>query len=192
MRFDIVTLFPEMFEPFTALGVVGRAVSEGHVQVRFKSPREFGIAKHRSVDDTPYGGGAGMVMRVDCIVAALEALDAEAPCSDSGPPIVGHRILLSPQGAPLDQRKVHELCNRPALTLVCGRYEGIDERVRGYVAEEISLGDFVLSGGEIAAVALMDACTRLHPGVLRIGILAGIRSLRVFSERLVRIDLHAG
>ncbi len=166
MRFDIVTLFPEMFEPVTALGVVGRAVSEGHIAVRFKSPRQFGLGKHRSVDDTPYGGGAGMVMRVDCIVAALEALDAEAPCSESGEAIVGHRILLSPQGAPLDQRRVHDLMARPALTLVCGRYEGFDERVRDHVAEEISLGDFVLSGGEIAAAALIDACARLHPGVL--------------------------
>ncbi len=166
MRFDIVTLFPEMIEPFTTLGVVGRAVREGHLQVRFSSPRQFGLGKHQSVDDTPYGGGAGMVMRVDCLVAALEALDAEAPRDESGEPILGRRILLSPQGAPLRQSRVQELSQQPALTLVCGRYEGIDERVRGHVAEEISLGDFVLSGGEPAALALIDACTRLLPGVL--------------------------
>jgi len=166
MRFDIVTLFPEMIEPFTTLGVVGRAVREGHVQVRFISPRQFGSGKHQNVDDTPYGGGAGMVMRVDCLVAALEALDGDAPSDEAGQPVLGHRVLLSPQGAPLNQARVQALARRPAVTLVCGRYEGFDERVRAHVAEEISVGDFVLSGGEAAAAAILDACARLHPGVL--------------------------
>jgi tRNA (guanine37-N1)-methyltransferase len=107
-----------------------------------------------------------MVMRVDCIVACLEALDADAPEGTDGEALRGHRVLLSPQGQVLDQRKVHELARRPALTLVCGRYEGVDERVRDWVDEELSLGDFVLSGGEIAAMALIDACARLQPGVL--------------------------
>jgi tRNA (guanine37-N1)-methyltransferase len=166
MRFDVVTLFPEMFGGLAELGVVGRAIAAGQIGLRTRSPREFGIGVHRSVDDSPYGGGAGMVMRVDCIVACLEALDADAPVGEAGEPIRGHRVLLSPQGAVLDQRKVQQLGQRPALTLVCGRYEGVDERVRDYVEEELSLGDFVLSGGEIAAMALIDACARLRPGVL--------------------------
>jgi tRNA (guanine37-N1)-methyltransferase len=159
MRFDVVTLFPEMFEGVVRLGVVGRAAGAGAISFHFKSPREFGIGKHRSVDDAPYGGGAGMVMRVDCIVACLEAVDAETP-------VRGHRILLTPQGTRFDQRRALELAALPAITLVCGRYEGIDERVRAYVDEELSLGDYVLSGGEIAAMAIIDCVARLLPGVL--------------------------
>jgi len=166
MRFDVVTLLPELFERFAELGVVGRALGSGQLQLRLRSPREFGLGKHRSVDDTPYGGGAGMVMRVDCIVACLEALDADAPRDGDGTPLCGYRVLLSPQGAALDQARVQDLAARPALTLVCGRYEGVDERVRSYVDEEISIGDFVLSGGEVAAMALIDACARTVPGVL--------------------------
>ncbi|MCC6523282.1 MAG: tRNA (guanosine(37)-N1)-methyltransferase TrmD [Polyangiaceae bacterium] len=175
MRFDVVTLFPEMLAPTLALGVVGRALAGGELVVRCKSPRDFGIGRHRSVDDTPYGGGAGMVMRVDCLVACMEALDAEPwPAPDpaaTGPvpaaaPARAHRVLLSPQGARLDQRRVAALGARPAVMLVCGRYEGFDERVRDHVDEELSLGDFVLSGGELAALCVIDACARLLPGVL--------------------------
>jgi tRNA (guanine37-N1)-methyltransferase len=171
MRVDVVTLFPELFDPFLALGMVGRAVTAGLLSVRRKSPRDFGLGRHRSVDDTPYGGGSGMVMRVDCLVDCLEALDAE-PVSPGEPgaplpsPPRAHRVLLCPQGAPFQQRKAAELCARGAFTLVCGRYEGFDERVRAFVDEELSLGDFVLSGGEIAAMAVIDACARLVPGVL--------------------------
>src|SRR5690606_17161607 len=147
-----------------ALGVVGRAVAEGRLAVRFKSPRELGIGKHQSVDDTPYGGGAGMVMRVDVVVATIEALDADAPAGPGGEPLRARRVLLSPQGRPLDQRAVYALAANPAVMLICGRYEGFDERVRAYVDEELSLGDFVLSGGEIAALAIIDACARLLPG----------------------------
>jgi tRNA (guanine37-N1)-methyltransferase len=161
MRFDVVTLFPDMFASFLETSVVGRAVEEGKLIARFRSPRDFGVGKHRSVDDAPYGGGAGMVMRVDCLVACLESLDADAPAGARG-----HRVLLTPQGAPLDQVRVQALAARPAVTLVCGRYEGIDERLRGQVHEEVSLGDFVLSGGELAAMAVIDACARLLPGVL--------------------------
>jgi tRNA (guanine37-N1)-methyltransferase len=159
VRIDVVTLFPEMFDGFCRLGIVGRALGAGAVTLGFQSPRDFGLGKHRSVDDTPYGGGAGMVMRVDVLVACLEAVDAAAGGR-------GHRILLTPQGSRLDQRKVHELAARPALVVVCGRYEGIDERARRFVDEEISVGDYVLSGGEVAAMALVDAVVRLHPGVL--------------------------
>lgn len=162
MRFDLVTLFPELFREFLALGVVGRSVGSGRLRVRLKSPREFGLGKHRSVDDTPYGGGAGMVMRVDCLVDCLEALDAELGPDEPR----AHRVLLTPQGAPLRQAKAVELTARPAVALVCGRYEGFDERVRSFVDEELSLGDFVLTGGEVAAMAVMDACARLLPGVL--------------------------
>jgi tRNA (guanine37-N1)-methyltransferase len=146
--------------------MIGRAIEMGALGVRFRNPREFGIGKHRGVDDTPYGGGAGMVMRVDCIVDSLEALDADAPPGSDGQPLRAHRVLLSPQGARISQARVEVLAKRPAVALVCGRYEGIDERVRSWVDEELSLGDFVMSGGEIAALAVIDACARLLPGVL--------------------------
>lgn len=159
MRFDVVTLFPELFAPFLTTGMVGRATSTGALHVALHALREFGLGKHRSVDDTPYGGGSGMVMRVDCIVACLEAVDAaaEAPA---------HRVLLTPQGAPFRQAAVPGLLARGRVALVCGRYEGFDERVRGFVHEELSLGDFVLTGGELAAMAVIDACSRFLPGVL--------------------------
>jgi tRNA (guanine37-N1)-methyltransferase len=160
MRFDVVTLFPELLAPLLSASLLGKALSAGAVAVRTRSPREFGIGRHKKVDDTPYGGGAGMVMRVDCIVACLESLDADAP----GPR--GHRVLLTPQGRRLDQQTVVELAALPALTLVCGRYEGFDERVRSFVDRELSLGDFVLAGGEVAAMAMIESVARLLPGVL--------------------------
>ena len=161
MRFDVLTLFPQMFEGLLGTSIVGRAVEGGQLAIRFCTPRDFGIGKHRNVDDTPYGGGSGMVMRVDVLVAAMESLDADAPEGARG-----RRILLTPQGRVLNQRKTTELAACEALLLVCGRYEGFDERVRGYVDEEISLGDFVMTGGEVAAMAIIDACARLLPGVL--------------------------
>lgn len=184
MRVDVVTLFPELFQAFLATSMVGRGVSSGALQVRLKSPRDFGLGRHKSVDDTPYGGGSGMVMRVDCVVQCLEALDAESvdaeavdaaavdaePVEAEAPPALpasrAHRVLLCPQGAPFHQRKAQELVERGHVALVCGRYEGFDDRVRGFVDEECSLGDFVLSGGEVAAMAVIDACARLLPGVL--------------------------
>jgi len=161
MRVDVVTLFPEMFAGFLATSFVARAIEGGQLAVRFRSPREFGLGKHRSVDDTPYGGGSGMVMRVDVLCAAMESLDDDAPAG-----VKAHRALMTPQGRLLDQGKVRELAGREAVMLVCGRYEGFDERVRGHVNEEISLGDFVMTGGEVAAMAVVDACARLLPGVL--------------------------
>ncbi|KYF95414.1 tRNA (guanine-N1)-methyltransferase [Sorangium cellulosum] len=188
MRIDVVTLFPELFEGFLAIGMVGRGLASGALAVRTRSPREFGLGRHRSVDDTPYGGGSGMVMRVDCIVRCLEALDEAAaegappgaegappgaegapPGAEGAPPAPApraHRVLLTPQGQPFRQEKAIELAARPAVALVCGRYEGFDERVRAFVDEEISLGDFVMTGGEVAAMAVIDACVRLLPGVL--------------------------
>lgn len=161
MRVDIVTLFPELFEGFVATSFVRRAIDAGHLQVRFRSPRDFGLGKHKSVDDTPYGGGSGMVMRVDVLVACMESLDDDAPGGERA-----YRILLTPQGAPFKQAAARALTERPAIMLVCGRYEGFDERVRKYVDEEISLGDFVMTGGEVAAMAIVESCVRLLPGVL--------------------------
>ena len=150
-----------MFAGFLTTSFVARAVEGGQLVARFRSPRDFGLGKHRSVDDTPYGGGSGMVMRVDVLVAAMESLDADAPEG-----VRARRILLTPQGRRFDQTKARELAGRDALMLVCGRYEGFDERVRAHVDEELSLGDFVMTGGEVAAMAVIEACVRLLPGVL--------------------------
>ncbi len=163
MRVDVVTLFPELFETFSKTSFVGRAVAGGQLELRLRSPRDFGLGKHKSVDDTPYGGGSGMVMRVDVMVACMEVLDAEAEAA--GKPRA-HRVLLTPQGTPFAQPSAVRFAALPALMLVCGRYEGFDERIRGFVDEELSLGDFVMTGGEIAAMAVIEAAVRLIPGVL--------------------------
>jgi tRNA (guanine37-N1)-methyltransferase len=159
MRVAIVTLFPELFRPFLDTSFVKRAIAGERLEVHLEDLRAHGIGKHMSVDDTPYGGGSGMVMRVDCTVAAIE----RACQRIGGTP---HRVLLTPQGQPFVQAKAVELAARPELVLVCGRYEGFDERVRAFVDEEISMGDFVLTGGEIPAMAIIEACVRLLPGVL--------------------------
>jgi len=161
MQIDIVSLFPECIAPLLATSIVGRAIESGLVRVRLRSPRDFGVGRHRKVDDTPYGGGSGMVMRVDCLVECMESLDGDR---EGGAP--AHRILLTPQGERLVQRHLHDLADNPALLLVCGRYEGFDERVRSFVDQEISLGDFVLAGGEVAAMAIVEGVARLLPGVL--------------------------
>jgi tRNA (guanine37-N1)-methyltransferase len=161
MRFDVVTLFPAMFGGYLGTGIVTRAMEGGQLAVRFGNPRDFGLGNHRSVDDTPYGGGSGMVMRVDVLAKTMESLDAQTPAESRA-----HRILLTPQGRVLDQGRVRELSALPAVMLVCGRYEGFDERVSAYVDEELSLGDFVMTGGEVAAMAIIDGCVRLLPGVL--------------------------
>jgi tRNA (guanine37-N1)-methyltransferase len=163
VRVDLVTLFPELFDTFLATSFVGRALEGGQLAVRRKSPRDFGLGRHRSVDDTPYGGGSGMVMRVDVLVAAMEALDEEAAAK--GEP-KARRVLLTPQGAPFVQATAQRWSAEPALMLICGRYEGFDERVRGAVDEEASLGDFVMTGGEVCAMAIVEATVRLLPGVL--------------------------
>jgi tRNA (guanine37-N1)-methyltransferase len=155
----VVTLFPELFGTFADVSFVGRARAQGALVLATKNPREFGLGKHKSVDDTPYGGGSGMVMRVDVITAAMDAVDSEAE-------VPAHRVLLTPQGAPFTQAKAKELSERPHVVLVCGRYEGFDERVRSFVHEEISLGDFVMTGGEVAAMAIIESTIRLLPGVL--------------------------
>jgi tRNA (guanine37-N1)-methyltransferase len=161
MQIDIVTLFPELFATFLETSLVGRAVGGGMVRARTRSPRDFGVGRHQKVDDTPYGGGAGMVMRVDCLVDCIESLDRDR---EGG--LRAHRVLLTPQGQRLSQGLLRQLSARPAVTLICGRYEGFDERVREFVDEEISLGDFVVTGGEVAAMALVEGVARLLPGVL--------------------------
>lgn len=163
MQIAIVTLFPELFAPFFATSLMGRATESGVVSVHYEDLRPHGLGKHLSVDDTPYGGGSGMVMRPDCTVAAMEAACAALGPSDDEPV---HRILLTPQGKRFTQADARRLAEKKRLCLTCGRYEGFDERVRSFVDEELSLGDFVVTGGEIPAMCMLEAVIRLLPSVL--------------------------
>lgn len=157
-RFDVVTLFPEMLAAVTASGITARALQRGLWQVQAWNPRDFTTDAYRSVDDRPYGGGPGMVMLGEPLEKTLDAVRAAG-----GGPV----LYLSPQGRRLDHAKVVEVAGRKAVTLLCGRYEGVDERLlRRRVDEELSLGDFVLTGGELAAMALIDAVVRQLPGAL--------------------------
>ncbi|HKX93335.1 MAG TPA: tRNA (guanosine(37)-N1)-methyltransferase TrmD, partial [Methylibium sp.] len=161
MRFDVVTLFPELFAPFQTVGVTRRAFEGDLVDVRLWPLRDFADDAYRRVDDRAYGGGPGMVMLVEPLERALAAIRADE--GELRKPV----ILFSPAGAPLTQTRVEALAAGPGAVLVCGRYEGIDQRfIDRHVAEELSLGDFVLSGGELPALALLDAVARLQPGVL--------------------------
>lgn len=156
MHFDIFTLFPEMFQgPFSA-SILKRAQEQGLLSIALHNIRAITTDKHHIVDDYPYGGGVGMVMKPDPIFYAVEAVYQGGPI-----------ILLTPQGRPFTQQIAHELAQQPRLSLICGHYEGVDERVREHlVTDEISLGDYVLTGGELAAMILVDATSRLLPGVL--------------------------
>jgi tRNA (guanine37-N1)-methyltransferase len=162
--YDVITLFPEMFAALTGSGITRRALERGLYEIVFHNPREFTSDPHRTVDDRPYGGGPGMVMRAEplaCGIARARQRQATA-LGESGPV-----ICLSPQGQPLDHATVMDFSARPGLILLCGRYEGIDQRVLDtLVDEEVSLGDFVLSGGELAAMAMLDAMVRQLPGAL--------------------------
>lgn len=156
-RATVLTLFPEMFPGPLGVSLAGRALAADLWQLEAVDIRGFATDKHRSVDDTPSGGGVGMVMRADVVAAAVDAMH------DAAKPL----IYLSPRGKPLTQERVRELAAGPGVTLLCGRFEGLDQRViEGRVMEEISLGDFILSGGEPAALALLDAIVRLLPGVM--------------------------
>ena len=160
MKFDVVTIFPRMIEAGLAEGVVGRGVEKGLVDVRVHDLRVFTSDRHRTVDDVPYGGGPGMVMKVEPFVRAIETIRAER-----GTP--GAVVLLSPQGRRFDQVEAGRLLGLDHVVLLCGRYEGIDERVRELVAtEELSIGDFVVSGGEMPALLVIDAVSRLVPGIV--------------------------
>lgn len=157
--FEVFTLFPAAISGFLRAGLVGKAVESGRVAVHCTDYREFATDRYRTVDDAPYGGGPGMVMKIDPVVAALEHVEAQR-----GPM---HRVLLTPSGARFDQRAAERLAQRPRIALLCGRYEGIDDRVRdNFVDECLSIGDFVLNGGEIAALAIIEAVARLCEGVL--------------------------
>lgn len=159
MRIDVVTLFPEMFEAVTGHGISGRAYRSGLFDFGLWNPRDYTTDKHRRVDDRPYGGGPGMVMQVEPLREALRAARG-----NNGDACV---VYLSPQGRLLDQAKVRELAGRPRLIMVAGRYEGVDERlIQSEVDEELSIGDYVLSGGELAAMVVIDAVVRLLPGAL--------------------------
>ena len=155
---DVLTLFPGMIAAPLEESLLGKAREKGLVRVQVTDIREFASGKHRVTDDVPYGGGAGMVMKPEPLVAAIEAARQRLPGA--------HVVLMSPQGRKFDQQLAQELVKREKLIFVCGRYEGVDERVLSFIDEEISLGDFVLSGGEFAALAVIDAVARLVPGVM--------------------------
>jgi tRNA (guanine37-N1)-methyltransferase len=160
MKFDIVTIFPKMVDAGVSEGVVSRGIATGLIDLQVHDLREFTIDRHRSVDDVPYGGGPGMVMKPEPLVKAMEAIRA----SRGRPEAV---IVTSPQGRAFTQREAERLAGLPHVALLCGRYEGLDERVLSLVgAEELSIGDYVLSGGELAALVIVDAVSRLVPGVV--------------------------
>ena len=169
MRIRVLTIFPELFAPFLATSLVGRAVERGLLEVEVHDLREWTLDRHRSVDDEPYGGGGGMVMTAPPWLRAVAALAPrpQAGGAADGARPASWRVLLSPQGRRLDDAKVRELADRGDLLLLCGRYEGIDERVRrSVVDEEVSIGDYVLSGGELAAMVVIEALSRQVPGVV--------------------------
>jgi len=164
VRFDVITLFPELFAPFQSVGVTRRAFESKAVDVRLWPLRDFADDAYRRVDDRPYGGGPGMVMLVEPLERALAAIRVDQQSQGGAPLPV---IMFSPAGRPLTQSRVQALAEGPGAVLLCGRYEGVDQRfIDAHVDEEISLGDYVLSGGELPALTLMDAVARLRPGVL--------------------------
>lgn len=156
MKYTILTLFPDLIRPWTEESILQKAIQKGLIDVDIRDIRAYAEDKHKTVDDTPYGGGAGMVMRVDVVVRAIEA---------TGP--ADEVILLTPAGQPLNQRLVEELAQKSHLVLVCGRYEGIDARVEQFVTREVSIGDYVLMGGELGALVILETTARLLPGVIK-------------------------
>ncbi len=158
MKFDILTLFPNMFSSPLRESILGKAVEKELIQIQTINIRDFTVDKHQVVDDAPYGGGQGMVMKVEPIARAIESVKSQYPSAWT--------IYLTPQGKPFDQDSARRLSTQPHLVLLCGRYEGVDERAREFIDEEISIGDYVLTGGELAAMVLIDAVSRFIPGVL--------------------------
>ncbi|MEO8182215.1 MAG: tRNA (guanosine(37)-N1)-methyltransferase TrmD [Deltaproteobacteria bacterium] len=161
MHVGVVTLFPDLIAAFGSTSLVGRAIETELVRLHVEDLRPHGIGRYKSVDDSPYGGGSGMVLRVDCMVAALEAAEAALAA-----PVRPLRIVLTPQGQTFTQRTAEKLRDHGAFLLACGRYEGFDDRVRGFADWEVSIGDFVMAGGEVAAMAIIESVARLVPGVL--------------------------
>ena len=159
MNFVVLTIFPEMFDLFWGHGIIKRAIGQNRISVSAINIRDFAEGKHRATDDRPYGGGCGMVMKPEPLAGAIRAATKTAPSSK--------RIMLTPQGRCFDQKVAMELASLQGLILVCGRYEGVDERIfQDLIDDEISIGDFVLTGGELAAMVIIDAVTRLIPGSL--------------------------
>lgn len=160
MRFDVLTLFPEMFPGYLGSSVLKLAIQRGLVETQLHNIRDWARDKHKAVDDRPFGGGPGMVLKADVVVPCVEEVRRLLPNP-------GHLVMLTPQGRPLDQAAVEELARKERILLLCGRYEGFDERIRLLLEpDEVSIGDFVLNGGEVAAMAIIDAVIRLLPGVL--------------------------
>jgi len=155
LKITILSLFPEMINPIFNTSILKRALEKELIEFEIVNFRDFSTNKHKTVDDTPYGGGSGMVLSVEPIYFALESINTKS-----------HKILLTPQGSTFNQKKAKDLVEFDHLVFICGHYEGFDERVREFVDEELSLGDFVMTGGEIAAIAMVDAIVRLIPGVL--------------------------
>ena len=174
LRCEVLTLFPRMISGYLSESVLGKAQDKGLLEVRAVDIREHAAGKHHVTGDAPYGGGAGMVMKVEPLALAIEGARARLPAA--------RVLLMSPRGRVLDQAYVRELSQADELVLVCGRYEGVDERVRPLVDEELSVGDFVLTGGELAALCVVDAVARLQPGVLGNSASAGAES---FEEGLL-------
>jgi len=158
MNFDVITLFPQMFASPFADSIIGKAVDKGLINISAHNLRDWASGRHQVTDDTPYGGGAGMVMKVEPIYSAIQSLKQQHPTS--------RVLLMTPQGQPFNQQEAQSLAGESGLIFICGRYEGFDERVRSYVDGEYSVGDFVLTGGELPAMVMIDAVARLLPGVL--------------------------
>jgi tRNA (guanine37-N1)-methyltransferase len=158
MRVDVLTIFPDMFPGPLATGVVGRALEQGVVTLRARDLRDFTDDRHRQVDDIPFGGGPGMVLKPEPLIRAVRSFRAADPAA--------RVVLMSPQGRRFDQEYARELASEPHLVLVCGRYQGVDERAREEIGEELSIGDYVLSGGELAAMVVVETVARLVPGTL--------------------------
>ena len=175
MRWTVLTLFSEVFQAPLAAGLFGKAVEKGILEVELINYRDYAEGRHKVVDDTPFGGGSGMVIKVEPVARALEDLRQRAPGV--------HVVLLTPQGALLNQAGVRRLCGYDHVALLCGRYEGVDERIRHLVDEELSIGDYVLAGGEPAAWVVIDAVSRLVPGVLGCG--ESVREESFFEESLL-------
>lgn len=162
MHFKIVTLFPEIFNSFFSAGLLHKALQKKIIDIECINFRKYGLGKHLKVDDSPYGGGPGMLLRLEPIVKALREIEQQ--CF----PKKVYRILISPQGSTFTQKKIHQLFEKKenVIVLICGRYEGFDERIRSFVDEEISLGDFILLGGEVPAMAIIEGCVRLIPSMI--------------------------
>lgn len=175
LRFHVITLFPQLLSVYCSTSIIGRGIKAGKISILLYNPREFCLDKYRKVDDTPYGGGAGMVLKPEPIFAAFESI--ERP---DGSPV----LLMTPQGAPFKQALAQELATAENITLICGHYEGFDERIRTLATHEISIGDFVVTGGELAALAVIDAVGRLVPGVLG-------KSISLYDESFVSGLLEA-